>query len=286
MIEFAVVSGKGGTGKTSIAAAFAALARSATIADADVDAPDLHILLKPRVISKTPFYGNKKAFIHHDKCNGCGICRENCRFNAISENYKVDETACEGCNLCYYLCPMKAIEMRDSTSGYWFLSETRFGKMVHGILEVGEENSGKLVTIIRKQALFTAQTEKTNFLIIDGPPGTGCPVNATLSGLKYGIIVTEPTQSGLFDMERVIQLMNHFSVRPFVIINKFDLNLEKTIEIEQYLEERNIDFLGKIPFDPLVNRAQREGLTVVELGENPVSKTIQEIWKKFTDSVT
>jgi len=281
MIEFAVVSGKGGTGKTSLTAAFISLAGNVTIADADVDAPDLHILLKPDILQKTEFLGMKRAYIDLDKCTYCDICRVNCRFNAIDENFVVDPTACEGCNLCYHLCPVQAIEMRDTVAGYWYVSETRYGKMVHGMLEVGEENSGKLVTIIRKQALFLAQTDGTDYLIIDGPPGTGCPVNSTLSGLKYGIIVTEPTQSGLFDMKRILDLMDHFSVKPFVIINKYDLNLEKTSEIERFLDEKGIFYLGRIPFDPVMTEAQLKGLSVVEMGNNPVSREIRKIWETF-----
>ena len=281
MIEFAVVSGKGGTGKTSLTAAFISLAGNVTIADADVDAPDLHILLKPDILQKTEFLGMKRAYIDLDKCTYCDICRVNCRFNAIDENFVVDPTACEGCNLCYHLCPVQAIEMRDTVAGYWYVSETRYGKMVHGMLEVGEENSGKLVTIIRKQVLFLAQTDGTDYLIIDGPPGTGCPVNSTLSGLKYGIIVTEPTQSGLFDMKRILDLMDHFSVKPFVIINKYDLNLEKTSEIERFLDEKGIFYLGRIPFDPVMTEAQLKGLSVVEMGNNPVTREIRKIWETF-----
>ncbi|MCD6087113.1 MAG: ATP-binding protein [Candidatus Hydrothermae bacterium] len=284
MIEFAVVSGKGGTGKTSLTAAFISLAGNVTIADADVDAPDLHILLKPHVLQKTEFLGMKRAYIDLDKCTYCDICRVNCRFDAIDENFVVDPTACEGCTLCYHLCPVQAIEMRDTVAGYWYVSETRYGKMVHGMLEVGEENSGKLVTIIRKQALFLAQTGGTDYLIIDGPPGTGCPVNSTLSGLKYGIIVTEPTQSGLFDMKRILDLMDHFGVKPFVIINKYDLNPEKTTEIEKFLEEKGISYLGRIPFDPVMTEAQLKGLSVIEMGDNPISREIKRIWETFRKS--
>jgi len=284
MIEFAVVKRKGGTGKTSLTAAFISLAGNVTIADADVDAPDLHILLKPHVLQKTEFLGMKRAYIDLDKCTYCDICRVNCRFDAIDENFVVDPTACEGCTLCYHLCPVQAIEMRDTVAGYWYVSETRYGKMVHGMLEVGEENSGKLVTIIRKQALFLAQTGGTDYLIIDGPPGTGCPVNSTLSGLKYGIIVTEPTQSGLFDMKRILDLMDHFGVKPFVIINKYDLNPEKTTEIEKFLEEKGISYLGRIPFDPVMTEAQLKGLSVIEMGDNPISREIKRIWETFRKS--
>ncbi len=284
MKELVIISGKGGTGKTSLTAAFISLAGNVTIADADVDAPDLHILLKPHVLQKTEFLGMKRAYIDLDKCTYCDICRVNCRFDAIDENFVVDPTACEGCTLCYHLCPVQAIEMRDTVAGYWYVSETRYGKMVHGMLEVGEENSGKLVTIIRKQALFLAQTGGTDYLIIDGPPGTGCPVNSTLSGLKYGIIVTEPTQSGLFDMKRILDLMDHFGVKPFVIINKYDLNPEKTTEIEKFLEEKGIAYLGRIPFDPVMTEAQLKGLSVIEMGDNPISREIKRIWETFRKS--
>lgn len=281
MLEIAVVSGKGGTGKTSVTAAFATLIKSKVLADCDVDAPDLHLILKPRIKQSSEFYGMKRAYIRLDDCTWCGICREYCRFDAISEDYVVDPIACDGCELCYHLCPEKAIDLNPTLAGHWYVAESRFGTFVYGMLEIGEENSGKLVTVIRKQGLFLAQKEGADFLLVDGPPGTGCPVNSTLSGLKYAFVVTEPTQSGLHDLGRIIDLMEHFKVYPLVVVNKFDLNEEVAQKIERYVEERGGTVLGKIPFDPAVTESMTQGLSVIEYGDSPASKAIKEVWEKF-----
>jgi len=286
VIEFAIVSGKGGTGKTTLTASFAVLAENKVIADCDVDAPDLHLLLKPEIKQKSEFHGMKRAYIRKDECIECGICRDKCRFDAISEDYVVDPISCEGCEVCSYACPVKAIEMRDTVSGYWFVSDTPYGSMVHGILEIGEENSGKLVTVIRKQALFLAQKQNVNYLIVDGPPGAGCPVNSTLSGLKYTVIVTEPTQSGLHDLERIVNLAHHFNVRPFIVINKYDINKEVSLRIKKGLDEIRANFLGSIPFDRTVNDALKMGKPVVEFApESEASLAVKEIWERFKKSV-
>jgi len=290
MLELAVVSGKGGTGKTTFTASLAALVKNKVLVDADVDAPDLHILLQATKEQEVPFYGMKKARIVQEKCISCGICKQVCRFSAIDVidgRYVVDQVACEGCKLCFRKCPRKAIVMEDSLSGHWYVSNTPYGKMAHGILEVGEENSGKLVTIIRKQGMFLAQKEKADYVIIDGPPGIGCPVNSTITGLKYAIVITEPTESGLSDLERLLDLMEHFNVFPFVVINKYDLSPSKSEEIKEYVSKRGAKVKGLIPFDETVVKALSEGRPVVQYAPNSqVSLKIKEIWASIEAEIS
>ena len=284
MFELAIVSGKGGTGKTTVSASFSVLAKNKIIADCDVDAPDLHLLLKPKVNIKKDFFGMKKAYINKDSCIECGVCIDVCRFDAISPDYIVDTALCEGCEVCFTQCPVKVIEMRENKAGEYFVSETPYGKMVHGILGVGEENSGKLVAIIRNVARYYAQKEKVDYIIVDGPPGIGCPVNSTLSGLKYAVGVTEPTESGLSDLERLIELFHHFKIKPFIIINKSDLNSEMSEKIKRKSIEEGAIFLGEIPFDPVVVESLKMGKPVVIYEkDSKAKKIITELWKKIED---
>lgn len=282
MIELAIVSGKGGTGKTTISASFAVLAKNKIIADCDVDAPDLHLILKPKIIVKKDFYGMKKAYIDKNSCIECGICRDVCRFDAISLDYIVDTALCEGCETCFTQCPVKAIDMMENKAGEYYISDTDYGKMVHGLLGVGEENSGKLVAVIRNVARYYAEKEEANYIIVDGPPGIGCPVNSTLSGLKYAVGVTEPTQSGLSDLERLMTLFNHFKIKPFIIINKFDLNQEMSERIEKKIKESGGIFLGKIPFDEVVVESLKMGKVIVNYERKSAAKDkLFEIWNKL-----
>ncbi|MDI3534177.1 MAG: hypothetical protein PWQ82_542 [Thermosediminibacterales bacterium] len=280
MKELLIISGKGGTGKTSITAAFAALADNKVIADCDVDAADMHLLLQPDVKETHQFYASKVAEIHEDKCVRCGKCIEACRFDAI-EDFKINHIYCEGCGVCYRICPQNAITMEDSLSGHWFVSETKHGPMVHAKLGIAEENSGKLVTEVRKAAQKIAQEQNKSLIIIDGPPGIGCPVISSITGVDMVLIVTEPTVAGKHDLERIIKLANHFDVKTAVCINKYDLDERKTLEIENYCKSIGVDVISKIPFDRKVIDALIKGLSIVEYEEtSQTASEIKNLWQK------
>lgn len=284
MKQIVVISGKGGTGKTVIAASFAALARDKVMADCDVDAADLHLLLHPRVKETREFKGGKTAVINRDKCNGCGKCMEVCRFDAIKE-FVVDPISCEGCGVCFHICPKGAIEMREDLSGEWFISETKYGPFVHARLAIAEENSGKLVRIVRHNAKLIAEKEGRDFVIIDGPPGIGCPVIASLAGVDLALVVTEPTLSGIHDMERIIKVAQHFGIKTYVCINKYDLNLKNTQTIRKHCQDLNIKVAGEIPFDTKVTEALVNGKSVVEYQDGEVSRQISGLWDKVSKEV-
>jgi MinD superfamily P-loop ATPase len=277
--ELVVISGKGGTGKTSLMAAFASLAENKVLCDADVDAADLHLLMAPDIIERHNFQGGGTAVIHPDRCSACGLCRDLCRFNAISEAFIVDAIECEGCGVCVDLCPEDAIDFPVKTCGEWFISNTRFGPMVHARLGIAEENSGKLVTLVRQEAKKLAENSKLDLLITDGPPGVGCPVIASVGGASTVLIVAEPTVSGLHDMDRVAQLAAHFKVPGMVCVNKFDLNPDQTGAIENLARENNITAVGRIPFDPVFTESMVKGQTVLEYtGNSKIKNNIREIW--------
>jgi len=249
MKQITVISGKGGTGKTSLTAALSTIIRNKVIADCDVDAPDLHLLLNPKIKKTMVFHGLKLAERDVEKCIRCMKCYENCRFDAINEELDIDEDKCEGCGVCSYVCPVDAISMVDRDTGFIYTSETRFGPFVYGILKTAEEASGKLVSMVRESAITLARDKNMDMIIIDGPPGTGCPVIASLSGVDIALIVTEPTKSGIHDMERVLKVVEHFRVKPLVCINKYDLNIENSLKIEEFCKRNRIEVVGKIPFD-------------------------------------
>ncbi|TFF86587.1 (4Fe-4S)-binding protein [Candidatus Thorarchaeota archaeon] len=252
--EIAIISGKGGTGKTTVAASLIALSGKTVMADCDVDAPDLHILLKPDVKQESEFSSSKIAEIDPELCIECGLCEEKCRFDAAHppEIYPI---ACEGCAVCELVCPEKAISMRDRISGFLYESNTRYGPMAHAKLLAGEGNSGKLVTEVRSLGVNLAKSNNSDVVIIDGSPGVGCPVIATVTGIQLGVIVTEPTLSGIHDMNRVVQLLQRFEIPGLLIVNKYDLSRENTERIEQYAKENEVDVIAKIPFDPIMTRS-------------------------------
>lgn len=282
MKEVTILSGKGGTGKTSVAASLASLAQNKVMVDCDVDAADLYLLLKPTSRQKQEFWSGEKAVISEDTCTGCGLCREVCRFEAISSEYKVNPISCEGCRFCYNICPADAITMQQSLSGHWFTSETRYGPLVHARLGVAQENSGKLVALVRQEAKHIAEQRGLDYIISDGPPGTGCPVISSVSGVSLAVIVTEPTLSGIHDLKRVIGVCQHFAVPVIVCINKYDINQENSHQIEDYCRTQGIEVAARIPFDTLVTRALVRRLPVVEYSRNRVGREIEKLWQVVT----
>ena len=283
--QITVLSGKGGTGKTTLVASFAALTQKIVITDCDVDAPDLHLLLGPQIVQTQKFIGSKVATIDKEKCIQCGKCEELCRFNAI-EKLSVDPVLCEGCGVCAYICPVEAVELKERVSGYAFISKTKYGPMSHARLNPGEENSGKLVTLVRQNAKQVAKTENCELILNDGPPGIGCPVIASLGGVDMGLIVVEPTLSGIHDMERALGLLNHFKIPSLVCINKYDINEENTDRIVEFCESNGVEVVGKIPFNSIVTEAMVAGKTVVEYSPaNIVSQEIEIVWKRVLSAL-
>jgi len=285
MKELIVISGKGGTGKTSLMAAFSALAENNVLCDADVDAADLHLIMNPKVLRRSEFQSGNTAAINKDLCTECDLCREMCRWDAISAAYEVNSIDCEGCGVCVHFCPEKAIDFPENTCGEWFVSDTRLGPMVHARLGIAQENSGKLVSLVRQEARKLAESKKLDLILTDGPPGVGCPVIASIGGASAVLIVTEPTVSGKHDMQRVAQLAAHFKVPAMVCVNKFDLNLELTLEIEKYAEEKGITCLGRIPFDSIFTKAMIEAQTVLEYNTgSKAGQAVKDIWQHlFTE---
>lgn len=281
MKQITVLSGKGGTGKTTLTASFAALARNIVVVDCDVDAPDLHLLLHPQIMKTQEFRGPKLAVIDKTKCVECGLCRDACRFDAINDAIEVDPFLCEGCGVCVVTCPNEAISLKERISGYAFISKTKYGTMSHARLNPGEANSGKLVTLVRHNARQIAEKENCQLILIDGPPGIGCPVIASVTGVNVGLVVAEPTMSGIHDLERALQLLNHFNVPPFVCINMYDINVNNTRRIVKFCEKNEVEVAGKIPFDPIVTEAMVAGETVVvHSPDSRVSQEIKTVWKR------
>ncbi len=284
--ELLIISGKGGTGKTSLCASFAHLFEKKLIVDADVDAADMHLLLKPKKLKKTEFKSGSVAVIDKNKCIACGLCMEYCLFDAISEDFVVDPISCEGCKVCVEMCPEKAIDFELQVCGDWFISETRMGKMFHAKLGIAKENSGMLVSLLRKEAQKWAEENDLPLIITDGPPGIGCPVIASITGTDAILIITEPTKSGLHDMERVYKLAKSFNIPVMLCINKYDLNKDITSEIKSFAEKENIRFLGAIPYDRNVTKAMVKEKCVYEFDSNaPASKAIYEIWQKADTTI-
>jgi MinD superfamily P-loop ATPase len=305
--EIGIISGKGGTGKTTVTASFAALAANTTLqakrgktvlSDTDVDAPDLHLLLKPTTVESQPFIGGKLYEIDEQMCTSCGLCAKACHFQAIHEQsdpqqsdpgntagYRIDALDCEGCGLCFHLCPAGAIRFRDNINGTWFVSQSSYAPMTHARLGIGEENSGKLVTVVRDRAHKLSQQHAAEQILADGPPGVGCPVISAITGLDMVLIVTEPTVSGLHDLRRVLELSKHFGIQSRVIVNKADLNLEQCRKIEDLAERADAPSIGKIPFDPEVQKALMQGVPLVEFGEGEAAEAIKSIWNRIQELI-
>jgi len=288
MKELVVISGKGGTGKTSLVASLAALAEKAVLADCDVDAADLHLVLEPTIVKREKFSGGSRARIRSDRCTACGKCETICRFDAIcfdgpgngnaDKTYRIDPIACEGCGVCAWFCTDKAIEFGPVVNGEWFISDTRRGPMVHAKLGVAEANSGKLVSIVRAEAKKIAEDRKFDLVIIDGSPGIGCPVIASIGGADLVLVVTEPTLSGMHDLERVADLTSHFGVETILCINKWDLNEDIASQIEARAIGRGLKLAGKVRYDRAVTEAQVMGLSVVEYAHDGVAEDIIDLW--------
>ncbi|MBN1588572.1 MAG: ATP-binding protein [Pirellulales bacterium] len=293
MNELVVISGKGGTGKTSVVASFAALAKKAVLVDCDVDAADLHLVLKPRILSRNTFSGGSCARIMPGHCTACGKCEELCRYDAIFYNgpgngrvaktFRVDPIACEGCGVCAWFCEEKAIEFAPAESGQWFVSETRHGPMVHARLGVAAENSGKLVSLIRTEAKQLAVKRKYDLVIIDGSPGIGCPVIASVTGASLVLAVTEPTLSGMHDFRRLAQLASHFGIKTLVCVNKWDLNPELAEQIEAEAGRLGVETVGRIRYDGAVTQAQIKAQSVVEFTDNGAAADMRRLWSDVSD---
>jgi MinD superfamily P-loop ATPase len=285
--QILIISGKGGTGKTVVSACFAALNAKSVLVDCDVDAADLHLLLHPKIQEKNMFKGLPKPVIKGNKCTGCGECVQICRFDAISRAdkssvFQINEIACEGCQICMHICLEQAIYLQDDISGEWYISETKYGPMVHARLGIAQENSGRLVTLVRQQARQIAEAKNLSYVIIDGPPGIGCPVIAAMAGVDIAVVVTEPTISGSHDMARVISVAKHFQTKAACIINKYDINQEYTRHIADWCKSNDVPLLGKIPYDKTVIESVVRGISYVEHKDNATTQEIKNIWHKIT----
>lgn len=285
MKEIVIISGKGGTGKTSIAAAFAALAKNAVFADCDVDAADLHLILSPEIREKNQFYSGYEAVIKDSECLQCGECKRVCRFDAVKKNnegrYVIDYLNCEGCGVCYEFCLYSAIELKDRLCGEWYVSDTRFGSMVHAKLGIAAENSGKLVSVVRTAAKKIAQKNNADLVLIDGPPGIGCPVIASITGANAVVAVTEPTLSGQHDLGRVLELAFHFKIPVFLCVNKYDINPEMTEIIESNAQKLGAALLGRISYDREITMAQINAKSIIEWDRGQAANEIKNIWERL-----
>ncbi len=284
--QLVVLSGKGGTGKTSVTAALAHLASQEMplcLADADVDASNLELVLNPTKRETHDFSSGLMAEINPDTCISCGACYEACRFDAIipGEPYRVDEGMCEGCSACFYRCPVEAITMRQPVVGQWFTSDTPYGPLYHAHLYAGGENSGQLVTLVKQKARLRAQDESRPMVLVDGPPGIGCPVISALSGASLALMVVEPTLSGVHDLERVLQLAQHFNVPSLVLINKADLSTARVDEIEAYCRDQQVPLVARLPYDTIVTEAMVQGQAVTAYTDAPVAQAIRQAWTKI-----
>jgi MinD superfamily P-loop ATPase len=281
MKQLTVISGKGGTGKTSVTAAFASLAKNAVLADADVDAADLHLILNPEIKKTMGFHGLPIASITSEKCIGCKKCYEACQFQAIDENIHLNKDLCEGCGVCAFVCPVDAISLVERESGFAYLSETRFGPFSHAVLKTAEEASGKLVTVVRENAKTIAKEKHKELIIIDGPPGIGCPVISSITGVDLVLIVTEPTLSAIHDLERVLGVADHFHIPAVVCINKYDINTDNTENIKQFCKTKGVEVVGTLPYDTVMTDAMINEKTIVEFSGGALTERIIEMWSSI-----
>lgn len=287
-MEIAIISGKGGTGKSSITAAFATMSQEILLSDCDVDAANLHIIFNPTHDEEEVYIAGQTAVIDYEKCTNCGLCMEYCRFDAITKvdgRVEVLETSCDGCQLCWRICPENAISMLDNDKSRMYSGDFRNGKMVYGRLAPGEENSGKLVNMVREKAKKVAKENNLEHIVIDGPPGIGCAVISSITGVDHVLIVTEPTISGLHDMKRTLELVSKFNLKPWVLINKFDLNEDMTHDIERYCKSENILFAGKLPFSSIVVDAMVNCKSITEWApDSEITDSLKLIWNKIIAS--
>jgi len=286
--EWVVISGKGGTGKTSVAASLAVLSGQSVLADVDVDAADLHLILSPQIKERHDFFSGREAIIRQPDCIGCGACLAYCRFDAVrmsgqgqdSPRFIIDSSLCEGCGVCVHFCPVKAIDFPERLCGEWMISSTRYGPMVHARLGVAAENSGKLVTLVRQQARRVAEENGLTRIIVDGPPGIGCPVIASLTGATQVLAVTEPSLSGEHDLSRLLALTRHFNLPAAICVNKYDIDLQMTERIEQAAAAAGAAAIGRIRYDGNVTQAQMQKKAVVEM-DTPAADDIKQIWNRL-----
>lgn len=279
--QITIISGKGGTGKTSFISSLAVMVNNKVIVDCDVDAANLHLLLKPETIHAETFKSGRTFSINNDLCTECGQCVSVCRFNAITPEFVIDQFSCEHCGLCAAICPVNAIISSERESGEWFISQTRYGPFIHARLKPGEENSGKLVSKVRQIASEYAEKENAKYILIDGPPGTGCPVIASITGVDAVVVVTEPSMSGLHDLSRVLKLADHFRTGAKVVINKYDLNYENTKLIEAYCQKKDIEVIAKIPYSEEVIKSIVNGMPPILNANGEVLNAIKTAWERI-----
>ena len=291
MFELVVASGKGGTGKTSLTGALAEVVGPAVLVDCDVDAADLHLVIPHEVQEEHDFSSSYRAVINSNGCNACGVCMESCRFGAIMQTddpdlqfgvrFSVNPPACEGCNLCVHLCPTQTIHLEKVISGQWYQSECVNGPFFHARLGIAQSNSGRLVSLLRQQAKEVACKNGLDTVIVDGPPGIGCPAIASLTGSSYLLIVTEPSLSAIHDMERLADLANHFEIPVGICLNKFDISNEISEKVERFAADRHLTLHARIPYDQSFTKAQLQGRSYVSCASAEGVGMIRKLWQSI-----